>query len=156
MDHFRISVAGTKDVEALVDLNSSLFLEDAGTRDPHTDLSWPANHGRGHFLDLLGNDDALCLLALSEDNAVGYLAGYLKGPTALRPVRIAELQSMYVLPAQRGRGAGGRLVDEFLAWGRAQSAERVSVGAYAANERAIRFYERFGFESRSVTLERAS
>lgn len=156
MSHFRISVAGTKNVETLVDLNSSLFLEDAGTRDPHMDLSWPANHGREHFLGLLDNEAALCLLAFSEDSVVGYLAGYVKGPTALRPVRIAELQSMYVRRPKRSRGVGSRLVDEFVAWARDRGAARVSVTAYATNERAVRFYERVGFESRSVTLERAS
>ena len=155
MSHFRILVAGMEDVGSVVDLNSSLFREDAGTRDPHTDLSWPAKHGRDHFLGLLENDDALCFLALSEENAIGYLAGYLKGPTALRPVRVAELQSMYVVSNQRNQGVGGRLVDEFLAWAWVQGADRVSVTAYAENERAVRFYERVGFESRSVTLERA-
>ncbi len=147
--------AGTEDVEELVRLNVRLFLEDAGIRDPHTDTSWPARHGREHFLGLLSRDDAVCLLALREGAKVGYLAGYAKEATPLRPVRVAELQSMYVEENERGRGVGGRLVQEFFAWARYCDAERVSVTAYAANDSALRFYRRIEFVDRSVSLERA-
>ncbi len=51
-------------------------------------------------------------------------------------------------------GVGERLVGEFLAWARERGAERASVTAYADNGCAIRFYERYGFRPRSVSLER--
>ncbi|QIN82900.1 GNAT family N-acetyltransferase [Rubrobacter tropicus] len=153
MEHLRITTAREGDVGALVGLISSLFQEDAGVRDPHTNLSWPADHARGHFLGLLDKDDALCLVARSGGEIVGYLAGYGRGPYALRPVRVAELQSMYVRKAERGQGVGTRLVEGFLVWARDRDAEQVSVTAYAANERAIHFYERMGFEPRNVSLE---
>ncbi len=71
-----IMAASVEGVEELVRLNVRLFLEDAGIRDPHTDTSWPAKHGREHFLGLLSRDDAVCLLALREGEKVGYLAGH--------------------------------------------------------------------------------
>lgn len=147
--------AGTEDVEELVRLNARLFLEDAGIRDPHTDTSWPARHGREHFMGLLSRDDAVCLLALREGAKVGYLGGYVKEATPLRPVRVAELQSMYVEENERGRGVGGRLVQGFFAWARVREVGRVSVTAYAANDAALRFYRRIEFVDRSVSLERA-
>ncbi len=62
---------------------------------------------------------------------------------------------MYVLEGYRGQGVGARLVDEFLGWAWSRGAERASVVvAYAANERAIRFYQRAGFRPKSVSLER--
>lgn len=151
----RIVVAGMEDVEELVRLNARLFLEDAGVRDPHTDTSWPARHGREHFLGLLSRDDAVCLLALREGAKVGYLGGYVKEATPLRPVRVAELQSMYVEESERDRGVGTRLVQGFFAWARGLEVGRVSVTAYAANGRAVGFYQRLGFMDRSVSLERA-
>ena len=45
------------------------------------------------------------------------------------------------------------LANQFLKWAREKGAERVSVTAYAANERAIAFYERLGFEPRNLSLE---
>jgi len=150
---YEVVTAGSGDVGALVRLCSALFLEDAGTRDPFTDVGWPGAHGRHHFLSLISRDDAICLLANSGRTPVGYLAGYAKEPTEIRPVRIAELQSMYVDSGSRSRGVGSALVDEFLSWAGDRMAERVSVTAYADNDVAVGFYERLGFRPKSVTLE---
>lgn len=143
----RIVAAGAGEVGELVHLNARLFREDAGTKDPVTDTSWPEKHGRGHFLALISGDDAACFLALSGGVAVGYLAGFVKEETPLRPVRVAELQSMYVSPGQRDREVGTRLVVRFLAWASGRGAERVSVSAYAANEGAVRFLPAPGFRA---------
>lgn len=150
----RIVVAGLEEVEDLVRLNGRLFVEDAGVRDTQADISWPARHGREHFTGLLSRGDAVCLVARSDGEALGYLAGYVRGATALRPVRVAELQSMYVVERARGRGLGGRLAEEFFGWARNHGVGRVSVTAYAANGGALRLYRRLGFGERSVTLER--
>jgi ribosomal protein S18 acetylase RimI-like enzyme len=150
---YEIVTAKSGDVGALVRLISALFREDAGERDPFTDLGWSAAHGRDHFLSLITQNDALCLLAKSGPTPVGYLAGYVREPTEVRPVRVAELQSMYVEAASRNRGVGSGLVDEFLSWAEAHGAERVSVTAYASNDAALRFYARCGFRPLSATLE---
>ena len=136
-------------------MSSALFREDAGQRDPFVrSLGWPEEEGLGYFAGLVGGDEAICLLAVSAGEVVGYLAGRVGERTTLRLVEVAELESMYVLEGYRGQGVGARLVDEFLGWAGSRGAERASVVAYAANERAIRFYRRAGFSPRSVTLER--
>ena len=141
------------DVGALVRLSSALFREDAGVRDPFTDVGWPRRHGRDHFLSLILRCDALCLLAKSGGTPVGYLAGYVGGPTTVRPVKVAELQSMYVRARDRGREVGSALVAEFLSWAADREAERGAVTAHASNDDALRFYARRGFRPRSATLE---
>ena len=150
---FEVVTAGGGDVESLVRLCGALFREDAGTRDPWTDLCWPDKYGWEHFAGLVSRDDAICLLALSGLTPVGYLAGLIRHPTTLRPVRIAELQSMYVAESCRSEGLGEDLFNGFCVWARDCSAGRMSVTAYASNEAAIRFYERFGFRPRNVSLE---
>ncbi len=119
------------DVEGLVRLSARLFVEDAGGRDPDTDTSWPARRGREHFLGLLSREDAVCLLALSDGTKVGYLAGYVREKTAVRPVTVAGLQSMYVEEGERGSGVGARLVGKFFAWAGGLGVERVFVTAHA-------------------------
>ncbi len=146
--------AGLEDVPSLVTLSDGLFQEDAGQRDPFMNLDWPAQEGTGYFHQRMRDERCLGLLALVEGEAVGYLLGYLKPASTLRPVPMAELESMYVRPAHRSQGIGQQLVDRFLAWAREQGAKRVSVTAYAANERALAFYRRNGFVPKSVTLER--
>jgi hypothetical protein len=82
-----VVAAGSGDVGALVRLSSALFREDAGIRDPYTDVGWPREHGWDHFLSLISREDALCLLAKSGGTPVGYLAGYLWPGTSARPRR---------------------------------------------------------------------
>ncbi len=86
-----VVTARSEDVGALVRLCSALFREDAGRRDPCTNVGWPAAHRRNHFLSLISRSDALCLLTKSGRTPVWYLAGYVGEPTEIRAVRIAEL-----------------------------------------------------------------
>ena len=150
---YRVVTAGGGDLGALVRLCSALFREDAGSRDPFTDVGWSVAYGRDHFFSLISRNDALCLLAKSGQTPVGYLAGYVGEPAEIRPVRVAELQSMYVEAGSRGRGGGSALVEEFLTWAGDRMARRISVTAYASNDAAVRFYESRGFGPKSVTLE---
>ena len=106
--------AGEGDVPEVVGLSAALFREDAGQRDTSTNLNWPAEEGRGYFAELIGDDRCLCLVAEHDGEAVGYLAGRLRNADTLRPVGVAELESMYVREESRDRGVGARLVDEFL------------------------------------------
>ena len=150
----RLRRAETEDVMDIVGLSSALFREDAGRRDPCTNLDWPREEGREYFAGLVACTDSLCLLAEVGGKVVGYLAGRVEEETTLRPWRVAELESMYVRGEYRSRGVGARLVDGFLGWAELQGAERASVTAYVANGPASRFYQRAGFRPRRVSLER--
>jgi ribosomal protein S18 acetylase RimI-like enzyme len=52
---------------------------------------------------------------------------------------------MWVDPAQRGRGLGGRLVDAVVEWAAANGAGTVVLSVKRANAAAIALYERCGF-----------
>ncbi len=145
--------AGEADVSAIVELNYALFQEDARQRDPFMNLNWPREEGHEYFSKLLKSEKSLGLLAEADGEAIGYLIGYMRRSSSLRPVKLAELESMYVQEEYRGQGIGQQLVERFLEWVREQGGERVSVTAYAANERAIAFYRKMGFTPKSLTLE---
>jgi ribosomal protein S18 acetylase RimI-like enzyme len=141
------------DVPILVDLNHALFQEDAGQRDPCLNLNWAREEGHEYFTKHMRSEKSLGLLAETEGKGVGYLVGYVRSRSSLHPVRMAELESMYVSKAYRSRGVGQQLVSQFLEWAGAQGIERVSVTAYVANEGAVAFYKRIGFRPKSLTLE---
>jgi GNAT superfamily N-acetyltransferase len=147
--------AGAADVDAVVALHAALLREDAGQRDPFMDQTWPGREGRSYFADLLADAGSVGFLATRDGTTVGYLVGRVAQPTSLRPVRVAHLESMYVDEPFRSTGVGGRLVERFLDWARANQASRAAVSAFAANHRAIAFYQRNGFEARSLSLETA-
>jgi GNAT superfamily N-acetyltransferase len=142
------------DIPALVASSAALFAEDAGTRDAAVDINWPHEHGAERFASGVGDPTRLLLVAERDGEVIGHLAGTVADGSAMRPVKVATLLSMYVRPAHRRTRTGARLVDAFLAWAREQGAQQAQaqVTAYAANGDAIRFYGRNGFGPHSVTL----
>lgn len=100
----------------VVELSAALFREDAGRRDASVNLDWPAEEGWEHFAGFVASEDGLCLVAGSGEEIAGYMAGYVKEGSTLRPVKVAELESMYVREEYRGQGMGAKLVGEFFRW----------------------------------------
>jgi ribosomal protein S18 acetylase RimI-like enzyme len=78
--------------------------------------------------------------------AVGYLL--LTAPDlpdlATTPTDV-ELKRIYLLSRFHGGGAGQLLMDQAIAGARAMGAQRLLLGVFAQNRRALRFYERNGF-----------
>ncbi|MFE6622224.1 GNAT family N-acetyltransferase [Streptomyces sp. NPDC057740] len=140
------------DVEGFVACSSALFAEDAGTRDPSINVDWPREHGPQRFAAGIADPNRLLLVADRDGDVLAHLTGVVGEASTMKPVKVATLVSMYVRPEYRGDRIGGRLIGEFLAWARAAGAGQAEVTAYSSNTGAIRFYERNGFTSQSVTL----
>ncbi|MEM7130366.1 MAG: GNAT family N-acetyltransferase [Chloroflexota bacterium] len=148
-----IRIATEADIDTIVSLNHALFQEDAGQRDPTMNVDWALEHGHEYFASLLQQGETHSLIAEDDEKALGYLIGYLRDSSSLRPINQAELESMFVVAEARSSGIGAELVSQFKEWCKKQGVERISVTAFVANERATAFYQRHGFEPRNVTLE---
>ncbi|MFD7731031.1 GNAT family N-acetyltransferase [Kitasatospora phosalacinea] len=85
-------------------------------------------------------DLLFCRVVRSDTGIVGVLCG--------RRGEVVSLGPMYLLNHVQGRGLGGRLMAEFLAWA---DAARICLWATDYNDSAVRFYQRHGFE---ITGER--
>lgn len=142
-----------EDVPTIVALNSALFQEDAGQRDPYANLNWSQEEGEPYFTNLMANENIVGFLAESEGEAAGYLVGVVNKQTLLRPTLTADLHSMFIYEAYRRQGVGQQLVDHFLAWTRERGVQRVTVSAYATNAPALNFYRKNGFVDRSIVLD---
>ena len=68
--------------------------------------------------------------------------------------RVAEIETMSVAPAERGRGVGTALLERIDAELAAAGVRDVLVGAMATNDGAIRLYERYGFRPAMLQLIR--
>jgi GNAT superfamily N-acetyltransferase len=149
----RVRRAGTADVESLLQVSTGLWQEDAGTHDPEVmNTDWPAQHGRASFEALVDDPDRVGLLAEIDGDLAGGLMGSFPELTPYVRQREARLNGLWVLPAHRGAGVGGVLVDAFLGWARERGAPYAVVTAFAANPAAIHLYGRHGFAAHSVTL----
>jgi ribosomal protein S18 acetylase RimI-like enzyme len=150
----RIGTATADDIPDVLASVDALIATDAGVHDAAgTNLGWASETGMAYCASLLASGDNLVLLARDGDEVVGHLIARLGGPGSVHAIRVADLESIHVYPAHRGRGVGEQLMTAFLAWAARKGAQRATVTAYAANDGAQRFYARRGFTVRSITLD---
>jgi RimJ/RimL family protein N-acetyltransferase len=96
-------------------------------------------------------DGALVLLALVEGLVVGELDA-VAHPSRRRLAHVAQV-GMVVRSGWRGRGVGTALLTTAIDWARGHPAiEKVALGVFSTNARAIALYGRLGFreEGRDV------
>jgi ribosomal protein S18 acetylase RimI-like enzyme len=108
------------------------------------DESWVRR--RAFYERLLARPDAFLLLAERDGRLVGYAAVGVGGSEATLEVgeRVGSLESLSVLPEERGRGLGGTLMDAVFDELRRLGVEEISLAVMEGNDDAWRFYERRG------------
>ncbi len=95
------------------------------------------------------------VLALAGKLPVAYILGSLEKSSPYRiPLRIANLELMYVSKNYRRFGIGTKLIKKFLIWAKSKKADRIKVVAYASNNEAINLYRKFGFNDYTIRLEK--
>jgi ribosomal protein S18 acetylase RimI-like enzyme len=83
-------------------------------------------------------------LALRDGEIVGYcMMGVLSMP--VDDAEGVELHRLYVDGSVKGAGVAAALMDDAIAWAKARGARAIYLSVWENNERAQRFYRRFGF-----------
>jgi GNAT superfamily N-acetyltransferase len=105
--------------------------------------SWAVR--RRLYADWLAEPGAFVLLAQRGGRAVGYALVHMReAEESWDTGPVATLESLAVLPGERGAGVGGMLFDRMHAELRAVGVRTYDVAAIATNEGARRFYESRG------------
>ena len=106
------------------------------------DESWVRR--RAFYERPLAQPDSFFLLAERDGRPVGYAAVAVGGTEASLVVgeRVASLESLSVLPEERGQGLGRRLMDAVFEELRRLDVEEISLAVMEGNDDAWRFYER--------------
>lgn len=150
-----ITAAHPDDAATLGPLHLRNWLQNYPNTDAGIDESWIREH-RGSsattegitqwrgFIEVANQHPAphFCRVVRSKREIVGYLCGHQDESESV------TLGPMYLLDHAQGHGLGGRMMTEFLTWA---GPARIRLGVADYNERAIRFYQRHGFE---ITGER--
>jgi GNAT superfamily N-acetyltransferase len=116
----------------------------AGVR-PYDD-TWRQRRGQ-YRRWLEGDTEAVLLVAERDGRVVGY-AMLTAGPGAATwdlGDTVVEVETLSVLPEERGSGVGAALMDASRRWAGQRGARTIAVGLAHTNEGAQRFYEREGF-----------
>ena len=113
--------------------------------------SWAVR--RALYEEWLAEPDAFVLLAESGGLGVGYAVVAMRGAeeTWSTGDRVAELQTLAVLPDERGQGIGTALIERMHEELERRGIGQFTVSVIASNADAVRFYERLGLTPFLVT-----
>ena len=112
--------------------------------------------GELHYYDIgefIANAEVKVVVA--EVNGQVVSSGYAMAKPA-RPYldhqEYAHLGFMYTLPAYRGKGINGMIIDELTAWAYRRGLEEVRLTVYGDNHPALAAYEKAGFQKHLVEM----
>ena len=97
--------------------------------------------------DLILRKNAQVLVALIENEIIA--SGYaliMNSKPYFKPEQIAYLGFMYVAPQHRGKGINGRITEKLIDWAKSKKLSEIQLDVYAANESAVKAYEKIGFK----------
>lgn len=102
----------------------------------------------------LAEPEAFILLAERQGASVGYAMVCVRegSPTWPMSERAGELETLSVLPEERGSGTGTALLEAVRKELGARGVTEVSLLAITTNSDAIRFYERHGFSTHALWM----
>jgi len=119
---------------------------------PHVDDDTSWRRRKRLYEHCLRCADSFFLLVERDDRLIGYVmvtveadGDVLWSDTWQVGDKVAEIETMYLLPEERGRGLGGTLLDLVDAELARRGITDLAIGAVPGNRDALRFYERRGF-----------
>ncbi len=159
MSDVRVSEAGAERIGELELLWRALYehhrglAERAGGVNPFEE-SW--RRRRAQYEQWVGGEDAALLVADRDGTLVGYAMLTVGPPPATWDFgkAVVDIETLSVLPDERGGGVGAALMRGAEEWARERGAETLEVGLLYTNEDALRFYEREGFRQFYLELAR--
>ena len=149
----RIRTATANDLTAIQKLNHELFVSDnrfygdLNTNWPHEDA------GLDYFTRSIAEADRYINFVAVDDKhgIVGYLNGFIHKPNpAMQGVR-SEISNMCVSQEFRSQNIGSLLINEFKTWSKQKGVDIMLVTAFAANQGAVGFYQKNGFQPYELT-----
>eukprot|EP01133_Synstelium_polycarpum_P003308 gene3308-3763_t len=149
MEELKIRKARPDDLEAMLEFEQGIVAAER----PFDDTLKATGV---HYYDLasyLIREDVQVVLAELGGQVVG--SGYTRIELAepyFKHAKYAYLGFMYVLPEYRGMGIVQKIIETLKDWSLSQGITEVRLEVYANNLKAVKAYEKAGFESRMLEM----
>ncbi len=138
-----------KELSLLVEIGRETFIDAfADANDPKDFENYieEAFSKKGIQVEL-NHPDSFFYLVYSEGKLAGYFKlNYLNAQTDIKSKEGAELERIYVLKDFQNQHIGQWMLEEAIKLARSTGKDFLWLGVWEENPRAIRFYERNGFE----------
>ena len=100
-----------------------------------------------YFTKIYDKDYNVLICALSDNNVVGFIYGFLKYEKGiLVNESVGFIDALYVKEKYRKQGIATHLIEEFYKWCDSKEIKFIEIGSYVNNEAAYNFYKKLGFE----------
>ncbi|CAM4522990.1 N-acetyltransferase domain-containing protein [Nocardia ninae] len=113
-------------------------------------------HGRRNLSRMLAmcawHRDAFCLVAVDGGRIIGFVNGCTDIGDGLLPGLSGEVDSLYVVPEERGKGVSRALAEAAVSWLRDRGAATVRYLSCADAHDDHKFWKELGFEPDMVCL----
>lgn len=139
---YEIEPAAVADAESLSVLATQVWLDTYAVRGVRADYATHVlrEYAPGAFRAALAAEDTRLILCREGEFLLGYVRLLLAPEPRGEGCGTAEIGTLYVQPAQKGRGIGGALLDAALEVARQAGHDRVFLTAFAGNHAAAGFY----------------
>lgn len=151
MAHFQniiIREVKKTEVTALQEIGKVTFAEAFGTYNVPSDLEkyMAQSFGFERIKSEFDHPESYFYFAESEGEIVGYLKVNKEGAQTESTIENAlEIERIYVLSKFHGKNVGQLLYNKALEIAKSENFERIWLGVWEKNPKAIRFYEKNGF-----------
>jgi ribosomal protein S18 acetylase RimI-like enzyme len=137
-----IREATTEDAALIADLSRETFYDTfaAGNAKEDMDKFLNEQFTREALMQEVGAEGNIFLIALINNEVAGYARLREKDADSI------EIARIYAATIMIGKGVGKTLMEESVRIARNKKKDFIWLGVWEKNERAIKFYERFGFE----------
>ena len=132
-----------EDVEAVLNIQRDVILEDQYLITASEEFHNSVEQQRDWLQKILNNDRETLLVAELNNKVVGWIV--FQSPNRKRLAHTGSF-GMMIQKEYRGFGIGKKLINELLNWAEKNPLiEKVSLGVFSTNLRAIELYKSMGF-----------
>ncbi len=145
----QIKTAGAEDAPLVVELSRRTFYETFAQYNTEENMRifMEEQFPKEKQLAEVGAPGRIFLLAYDNDEPVGYASlRESEPPQELAPDKAIEIVQLYSEQKMIGKGVGAALMEACLDMARRQGKDWVWLGVWEHNQRAITFYQKWGFE----------
>ncbi|GGG26756.1 N-acetyltransferase [Christiangramia forsetii] len=149
MENIQIKEVTFKDIDQLQQIGKQTFTDTFGSQNSPAFMEeyLKKSFSRDKVSEEISDKNSEIYFAEIDKNIVGYLkVNFDQSQTELKDRNALEIERLYVIKKYLGKKIGQALYDKAINIARHKNLQYVWLGVWEENPRAIRFYEKNGFE----------
>ena len=149
LSQISIRQIGQSDLPALQEVGKATFIEAVGAANTPNNMEkyLSEKFSMEALATEVANPESLFFFAESDGETLGYLkVNFGAAQTEPLPGRSLEIERIYVLADYYGQGVSNLLFSKVFDIARVKEIDVIWLGVWEENARAIRFYQKKGFE----------